>query len=115
MSSAMKPAPKPTAAPAPPPVYTPIWMIIFGWLISLLPALALLASGTMKLVAPDMMKPPPGSPDLGWTQDALLGLAIIEIVGAVLYLLPYSALLGAVICTAYLGGAIATHVRVGDS
>ena len=76
---------------------------------------ALLASGITKIVAPDLMKPPAGSPDLGWTDDAMLGLAILEIVGAVLYLLPFSAVLGAIIMTAYIGGAIATHVRVGDA
>src|SRR4051794_35000844 len=102
MSSAMKPAPKPAPAPAPPPVYTPIWMVVIGWIISLLPAAALLASGIMKIAAPEMMKPPPNSPDIGWREDALLGLAILEIVGAVLYLLPFSAVLGAVILTAYL-------------
>lgn len=114
MSYGTKPQPAPPPPPAP-PVYTPMWMIVFGWLISILPALALLASGIAKIVMdPEVMKQP-GAPDIGWKNEAILGLAILEIVGAVLYLLPYSAVLGAIILTAYIGGAIATHVRIGDA
>ena len=48
-------------------------------------------------------EPPP--PQIGWTEEAMLGLAILEIIAAILYLVPFSAMLGAVLITAYLGGA----------
>jgi uncharacterized protein YndB with AHSA1/START domain len=112
MSMAPKPTPAPPPPPAPPPRYTPVWMVTFGWLISLLPAGLLLFSAYGKVTG---YEPPAGMPDIGWTKEAIFGLAIIEIMAAVLYLLPYSATLGAIIMTAYIGGAIATHVRIGDS
>lgn len=111
MSTAPKPKPASPPPPAPPPRYTPTWMVIFGWLISLVPAALLLFSAYGKVVG---FEPPPGTPDPGWDKEAMFGLVIIEVVAAVLYLLPYSAMLGAVLMTGYLGGAIATHVRIGD-
>jgi len=112
MSYGSKPTPAPSKPPPAPPVYTPMWMVCIGWIISALPALALIASGVMKISG---FKPPEGTmPDIGWKEDAMFGLAIIEIVGGVLYLIPFTAVLGAVILTAYIGGAIATHVRIGD-
>jgi uncharacterized protein YndB with AHSA1/START domain len=89
----------------------PTWMSWIGWIISILPALALIASGTVKLMN---IKPPEGSPDIGWSESAMQGLAIVEIGSAVLYLFPPTAVLGAIVMTGYLGGATATHVRIGD-
>ena len=48
------------------------------------------------------------SPDLGAT------IGVVELVCVVLYAVPRTAVLGAIILTGYLGGAIATHVRVSD-
>jgi uncharacterized protein YndB with AHSA1/START domain len=89
----------------------PTWMSWIGWIISILPALALIASGSMKVMN---IKPPEGSPDIGWSESAMHGLAIVEIGSAVLYLFPPTAVLGAIVMTGYLGGAVATHVRIGD-
>lgn len=48
----------------------------------------------------------------GWTPDKTLLLGIIELACLVLYLIPRTALLGAVLMTGYLGGALATNLRV---
>ena len=95
--------------------HNPIWMSCLGWLISILPALALIASGGFKIaIAMKKIEPPPGQPDIGWSESSMLGLAILEIGSAVLYLFPRTAVLGAILVTGYLGGAIATHVRIHD-
>lgn len=44
-----------------------------------------------------------------------LALGILEIVCTVTYAVPRTAMLGAILLTGYLGGATATHVRIGDS
>ena len=90
----------------------PKWMTWIGWIISVLPVAMLVMSGVMKL-----QKPPEvlqGIEKLGWGEDLLLNLAIVEIGCAVIYLMPPTAILGAILLTGYLGGAIATHMRVGD-
>ena len=51
---------------------------------------------------------------LGYGADMLPILATLEIGCVVLYLVPYTQFLGAVLMTGYLGGAIATHMRIGD-
>lgn len=53
---------------------------------------------------------------LGWSTDPELarGLGVLLIVVTVLYAVPQTAVLGAVLLTGYLGGAIATQLRVGN-
>jgi hypothetical protein len=51
---------------------------------------------------------------LGWPVDVMLMIGAIEIVCLVAYLIPRTAPLGAILWTGYLGGAVATHVRVGN-
>lgn len=48
---------------------------------------------------------------LGWP-DVIVGLGIVELVCAILYAISQTAVLGAILVTGYLGGAIATHVRI---
>ena len=52
--------------------------------------------------------------ELGYPADAALIIGTIEIVCLAFYLLPRTSVLGVVLLTGYLGGAIATHVRVGN-
>lgn len=52
---------------------------------------------------------------LGWTIDSMYRIAFVEIACAVLFLIPRTSLVGAILLTAYLGGAVATHVRIGDA
>jgi hypothetical protein len=51
---------------------------------------------------------------IGWTAPALPLLAALQLVAIGLYLIPPTAVLGAVMLTGYLGGAIATYVRIGE-
>jgi hypothetical protein len=88
------------------------WTLWAGYLMSTLPVLMLLLSAFMKFV-----KPAPvieGFVHLGYPESLALGLGILELVCTVIYLVPRSAILGAILLTGYLGGATATHVRIGD-
>jgi hypothetical protein len=53
-----------------------------------------------------------GTVTLGYPASVLFGLGIVQALCLALYLIPRTAVLGAVLWTGYLGGAIATHVRV---
>jgi len=54
-----------------------------------------------------------GTVELGYPQDVLVTLGIVQLVCLALYLIPRTAVLGAILWTGYLGGAVATHVRIG--
>lgn len=98
--------------PMPTPTPTPTWMAAIGWLISLLPALGLIASAGAKFMQPAQITQT--FEKMGWPEGLLFGLGIVELACALIYLLPRTAVLGAVLLTGYLGGALATHLRVGD-
>jgi hypothetical protein len=51
---------------------------------------------------------------IGWPESALTGLALLQLACLLLYVIPPTAILGAVLLTGYLGGAIATYVRMGE-
>jgi DoxX-like protein len=55
-----------------------------------------------------------GSIELGYPESVVFGLGIVLVVCLALYLVPRTAVLGAILFTGYLGGAVATHVRVGN-
>ena len=55
-----------------------------------------------------------GTTALGYPADRVFPIGVIELVCLALYLIPQTAVLGAILLTGYLGGAIATHVRVGS-
>ncbi len=55
-----------------------------------------------------------GSIELGYPESVVFGLGIVLLVCLALYLVPRTAVLGAILFTGYLGGAVATHVRVGN-
>jgi uncharacterized membrane protein YphA (DoxX/SURF4 family) len=96
----------------PPTATSPKWMIWAGRVISALPVLMLIFSGVMKFNLPDdALKQ---MTTIGWEPKVLPALAIVELGAAVLYIIPQTAVLGAILITGYLGGAIATHVRVAD-
>ncbi len=83
-----------------------------GRVLSALPVLMLGFSASGKL-----MKPPEvveGFARLGYGENLALGLAIVELGCTAVYLIPRTSVLGAILLTGYLGGATATHVRVGD-
>src|SRR5258708_1995866 len=83
-----------------------------GWVMSALPALFLLADGVMKLIKPAIVVET--TVKLGYPESVILGLGIVLLASTVLYLIPHTSVLGAILLTGYLGGAVATHVRVED-
>jgi hypothetical protein len=90
------------------------WRLWTGRIVSAIPVLMMLMSAGMKLS---------GSTEVtgmftgkfGYQQSSLLSIAILEIACVVIYAIPRTAVLGAILMTGYLGGAVATHVRVGDA
>src|SRR5439155_21001041 len=55
-----------------------------------------------------------GTAQLGYPTSVVFGLGMLQLACLVLYLVPRTSVLGAVLWTGYLGGAVATHVRVGN-
>ncbi|MBA2525470.1 MAG: DoxX family protein [Pyrinomonadaceae bacterium] len=83
-----------------------------GRIISALPALFLLVDGVMKLVKPAPVVE--ATVGLGYSENVIIPLGIVLLVCTVLYLIPHTYVLGAILLTGYLGGAVATHVRAGE-
>jgi hypothetical protein len=95
--------------PARAPSKGAIWT---GRALSTVISLLLGFDATMKLlqIAPVMK----ASAQLGYSAHAVFGIGAVLAVCVALYAIPRTALLGALLLTGYLGGAIATHVRAGD-
>lgn len=83
-----------------------------GRVISGLPALFLLVDGAMKLVKPAVVVD--ATVKLGYSESAIIPIGVVLIVCTILYLIPKTSVLGAILLTGYLGGAVATHVRVNE-
>ena len=81
-----------------------------GWVISGLVAAFLAFSASLKFFMPDIVRETMSG--LGWPAHHDLFIGIVETICVVLYIVPQTALLGAILETALLGGAIATNVRV---
>jgi hypothetical protein len=81
-------------------------------IISGVVALFLLLDGAMKLVKPAFVVEE--TMRLGYPERVIFPLGVVLIVCTILYLIPRTAVLGAILLTAYLGGAVATHVRAGE-
>lgn len=88
------------------------WMTWVGWILSVLPMPLLLFSAAGKFLKPVQVVQ--GFEHLGWPLDVAVALGVVELACVVLYLIPQTAVLGAILLTGYLGGAIATHVRIGE-
>ena len=88
-------------------------MVYGGYAASVLPVLVLLMSATMKLTHnPEMAQQ--FRDKLGYQESIATPLGIVEVLCTLLYCIPQTSVLGAILLTGYLGGAVATHVRVGD-
>jgi hypothetical protein len=75
-----------------------------------LAGLFLFVDGVMKLMKPAIVVET--TVRLGYPESVILGLGIVLLACTVLYAIPRTAVLGAMLLTGYLGGAVATHVRV---
>jgi hypothetical protein len=70
-------------------------------------------SAIMKfLQPPEVIK---GFEHLGWPANLAFALGVLELACVIIYVCPPTAVLGAILVTGYLGGAIATHVRLGEA
>ena len=81
-------------------------------IITGLVALFLLMDGVMKLVKPAFVVEE--TMRLGYPERVIVPIGVVLIVCTILYLIPKTAVLGAILLTGYLGGAVATHVRAGE-
>jgi hypothetical protein len=88
------------------------WVVWAGRAISLWPAFVVISSATWKLTRNSWYVKEFAR--IGWPEGALNGLAFLQLGCLALYLIPQTAILGAVLLTGYLGGAIATYVRMGE-
>jgi hypothetical protein len=68
------------------------------------------ASGKLMRVAPVIE----GSMKLGFPESTVVPIGVLLLVGVVLYVIPKTSVLGAIYLAAYLGGAVASHYRLGN-
>ncbi len=88
-------------------------LTIAGWVLSALVAAFLgLASAYGKFF--DFPNKAEMFSKMGWATDSMFYVGIVEVLIAVLFLIPRTAFIAAILLTAYLGGATAAHVRVNE-
>lgn len=88
---------------------------IIGWVLSgLIAAFLILGSAMPKLFLADSPDMTERLAEMGFNADVMKKIGIVEVLVAVLFVIPRTGFLGAILVTGYLGGAIATHVRVQD-
>ncbi len=83
-----------------------------GRILSGLAVLFLLFDAVGKLARPAAVVK--GTVELGWPASTLLTLGVLQVICLAVYLIPRTAVFGAILWTGYLGGAIATHYRIGN-
>lgn len=88
------------------------WLVWAGWLVSLAPAYIVLSSARWKLTSnPWYVRE---WERFGWQLPMLPYIASLQLVALALFLFPPTAVLGAVLLTGYMGGAMASYVRIGE-
>ena len=83
-----------------------------GRIVSGLIVMFLLVDGVMKSMKARVAVE--GTIQLGYPESVIVWLGIVLLACTLLYAIPRTSILGAILLTGYLGGAVATHVRVGD-
>jgi hypothetical protein len=99
----------PSATPA---TATPKGMLWTGRVLTALIAAFMILDGGMKLFKPAVVVE--GTKQAGFSESTIIPLGVTLLVSSILYAIPRTAVLGAILLTGYLGGAVATHVRLGD-
>jgi hypothetical protein len=85
------------------------------WIGSTLSAIAILFLLFDTIIKVTMAAPAvQGTTQLGYPASAVLGIGIVELVCLAAYVIPRTSILGAILLTGYLGGAIASHARLGN-
>jgi hypothetical protein len=88
------------------------WMRWTGYGLSALVILFMLMDATMKLLQlPVVLET---TAQIGWPVSTVLPLGIILLICTALYAFPRTSVLGAILLSAYLGGTVATHARIGS-
>ena len=87
-----------------------------GRVVSAIPVAIMGMAGTFKLVgalsgSPELMK---NWAHFGYPPSTMLAIGLLEVSCAIVYAIPRTSALGAVLVAGYLGGAVATHVRVSE-
>ena len=92
----------------------PAWKLWTGRVLSAIPALMMTLSATMKLAHPaQFLADWVGK--FGYPEGAATAIGVVELTCVVLYVVPRTRVLGGILMTGYLGGAVATHVRIGEA
>jgi len=102
-------APQPARA-----VSAPRWMLRTGWLLSVLVVAQLLSSAWFRgsyhsYAVAEIVT------GYGYPESAIVPIVIAECALVVLYLVPQTSIIAAILMTGYLGGAVATHLRIADT
>jgi len=84
-----------------------------GYVLSALPVLFMLMSSAMKLSQQKMVVE--GFAKGGMSASVVLIIGVVELLCVIIYLVPTTSVLGAILVTGYLGGAIMVHVRAGEA
>lgn len=92
------------------PAVQPRWMMWSGYVLSGLAIAFFLMDSVMKLMMLDVVTST--TADLGWAPEQAFPLGVLLLGLTLLYAVPQTSILGAVLITGYLGGAVATHVRI---
>jgi len=87
-------------------------MVWVGRVISAIPVLLMVFSAVLKFLRPPQVIQ--GFVHAGYSESLIVTLGVLEFLSCVIYLIPRTAILGAILMTGYLGGATATNVRIGD-
>ncbi|HKD06231.1 MAG TPA: DoxX family protein [Bryobacteraceae bacterium] len=88
------------------PSKTEIWA---GRVLSILAILFMLADGVMKLMKPASVVE--ATVRLGYAESMIVGIGTVLVISTILYAIPRTSVLGAILITGYLGGAVASNVR----
>jgi hypothetical protein len=99
-SAALEPAPKGRV------------MFWAGWVLTVLISLMLGMAGVMNVTRAQQAVD--GLKQYGYPPGVLVPLGVVVLASVALYLIPRTAVLGAILLTGYLGGAVNTHVRAGE-
>jgi DoxX-like family len=83
-----------------------------GHILSILSILFFLMDAVMKLLKPAFVVD--ATVKLGYQEDVIQGLGIALLICTILYAIPVTSVLGAILLTGYLGGAVASNLRVGS-